>query len=766
RLLNVPVTIGEVHVSWNQYEPELAFEHVTILDKKTQKIPVFSIRRVRLDLNIFQSLLKHQWSLGRLNMTGAQLIVHQKPADQINIEGIGDFSVTDNLTGASMEANDVVTWIFSQSQLGLDDVNVRYVPLQGIAKSFTLNRLLLRNAKTTHTLAGQIVLNQDVQTTATFSTKWRGDITDLAHISGRIYLYLERISLPQWLKQFSWKHLRVMEGLGSIKIWIDWDAGQWQAVQSEFQFYELALQSQLTQKTRVVSRLSGSVGWKRQGDVQVVSGEDILIDFPKHLWPTTSFSAILVPASHNTVALQTLHIGYFDLEDTKELALASGFLPDAIQKKLLALNPVGEVQTLTMDLRLPATDMTHISFSTEFTHLHLNAFEKLPTFTDLSGAFAWDGQQGSLTLNSHSLSFSLDSIFENSLEFDRLTGLFQWQKRADGGWNLNAKNIIASNTDMTAEGDMTLVIPVKESPTINLSGTFSMKNAGRISNYLPLKIFDPDLVHWLRSAFQNGAVSSGKAIVQGKLSDFPFENGKNGKNGKGKFEIGGTIKGLDLKYAPGWPLVENINGTLLFSGSAMTAEIESGRVLNTPIAHVRGVIPYMGDKAPQVLTIQADPINADFAQQLRFIHESPLEKTVGTNLAGLDLTGPMQLVLKLSIPLKNPEATNVRGDVTMANATLRLPTWKLTLNNLRGAFHFTEELITATNIQGTLFDESAILNISTERPTKQTSFVKVSLQSRLNITALQKWLTVPIEKFAKGSTPYYVELHLVSHEHA
>ncbi|HLB57266.1 MAG TPA: DUF3971 domain-containing protein, partial [Gammaproteobacteria bacterium] len=369
-------------------------------------------------------------------------------------------------------------------------------------------------------------------------------------------------------------------------------------------------------------------------------------------------------------------------------------------------------------------------------------------------------QQGSLTVDSHPLSFILNSVFENPLQFDRLTGLLQWQKRAEGGWSIDAKNIIASNADMTAAGDMTLMIPAKESPTINLSSTFSMKNAGRISNYLPLKIFDPELVQWLRNAFQNGEVSSGKAIVQGKLSDFPFENGK------GKFEIGGTVKALNLNYAPGWPPVENINGTLLFSGSAMTAEIESGKILTTPLTHVRGVIPYIGDKAPQVLTVEADPINTDFAQQLRFIHESPLEKTLGTNLAGLDLIGPMQLVLKLSIPLKNPEAVNVRGDVTLANATLRLPTWKLALDNLHGAFHFTEKLITATNIQGTLFGENAALNISTERPTKQPGFVKVSLQSHLSMTALQKWLTVPIEKFVQGSASYYVELHLISHEYA
>jgi len=58
---------------------------------------------------------------------------------------------------------------------------------------------------------------------------------------------------------------------------------------------------------------------------------------------------------------------------------------------------------------------------------------------------------------------------------------------------------------------------------VNLSADFTLNQANNISRYLPLKIFDTTLVNWLEHAFLGGQAESGRAILNGRLTDFPFE---------------------------------------------------------------------------------------------------------------------------------------------------------------------------------------------------------------------------------------------------
>lgn len=754
-LLNTSITIGQIRISWETVEPQLIFEKVVIFSQRTHK-PTFQVQKVKINLNILRSVLNWQPIPERIIIKGLHVTLRQQKSGKVNVEGLEEFAVTDNFTGASVEANEAAGWIFSQRFLALDDVDVRYIPATGQSSSITLNQLSLNNNKGNHSLSGQAVLNQEVPTAMTVGIEWTGEATDLKNISANIYLYVEAISLPQWFSQQTWHHLRIKQGLGSAKIWARWDHEQLQKVQTRFQFYEIQVQSLLTHKLQVISRLSGHVGWKRQGNSQVIAGEDILIDFPQHLWPTTHFSAILAPDAQGMLTLQAFSMDYLDLADSKEVALASGLLSTSTQKVMTGLNPIGEVRALNMTMPSPLTDFDQMVLSAKFSEFSCNEFEKIPGITYITGTVAWDGKQGKLKLNGQNTSISFHSIFANTLTFERLAGTLNWQKNNDNTWLFDIKNIKAVNADIKTNADVNILVSKENAPSIDLSADFSVLNARNIQNYLPLKILEPDLIHWLKNAFQRGEIVSGKAILQGSLRDFPFDNKA------GKFLVSGTIKDLDLNYAPHWPQIQHINGILTFSGSSMMVDVDSGQIYDMQISQVHAMLPQLGGKGPSILNLQA-AIHGDLAQGLRFIHESPLQTTLGQDLAGLSVAGPMQLKINLSVPVAKTEETKVQGDLDILNVSLKLPAWDIAWNQVQGALHFTQDEVHASNLKGNLFGELAVLNLNTISPRRKTAFIKADLQSTINIAALEKWLHVPLTRYAQGATAYKAELHLISH---
>lgn len=784
QLLNAPVNIGQVHISWNGYAPQLTLDKVTILDKNTNK-PTFDIRQIKINGKILESLIKLEPISSYIKITGMDLTIRSKKSGALNVVGFGDIAITDNLLGGAHEANEVVAWIFSQPALALSDIHVTFFTRAGIKKSITLDELSLLNSNTTHLLSGKGSLNQDIPTGVELSVDWQGDHFDLETVSAKLYLYLEGISLPQWFKQQTWKNLQIKEGLGSAKIWLDWDKGQFQKIQTQLQLYHLNIYSLTTRQSQFISRLNGNFGWRRDGKNQIIAGNDILIDLPHHLWPTTSFSLTLplpheevtLPASVPMLALQlpskfdsfgfdnhvatfnmtpsikedpfSLRMSYVDLADMCSFALSSGLLPNELESKIISLKPRGEVAAIKFDFQ----DSVHLennSIAGEFTGLSWIGWEKYPGISALSGVFEWNGKKGSLVLDSKDMQLTYPTFFSNPVFLGNVTGRMEFQKDKKDTWILYSKNFDFSNDDLHANIKATVGIPKGESPLVDLVSNITMKKASHFIRYFPLKKADPDLSRWLLQAFHGGKFVSGKLIIQGRVSDFPFGNQN------GKFSMSADAEDLDFGYAPGWPSMKHVYGTIQFISHKMLFDIKSGLLQDIPVKNLHGEIPYIGPHEPQVLMLNG-VIDGNLTQGMQLIQQSPLKNKLSKEVSALQISGPMQLKLSVSIPLKKPENSVVIGDMTISQGTLSMPAWNMNMGNLNGMLHFTEKSVEANNVTGMLWGEPVAIQVNTQAP-----HVKIKMQGQLTESVLDSFLiNTPLANTIKGGTIYQAELQLV-----
>lgn len=758
QLLKRPIVIQELHVTWHRYEPELELNGVNVLNVQTQK-PALTIPTLTINFSLWSSLFHWQMMLDSIRIKGVHLTLRQQPSGLVNVEGFKDIAITDNFTGQSLNSDVIFAWIFSQSALVLRDIDIHFFDKNKQEKSITLDQLALQNNGNTHVLTGRAILNQSAPLSVTTRLKWQGDITDISHIKARLYLYVEGIYLPQWLEKKSWQNLQMRQGVGSAKIWASWNNNTWQKIQSQFQFYNLQAVSLITKKLLVIDRMSGNVGWKRDGENEILAGEDVFIDLPSHLWPVTNFTVKFSRTAEGMPNIKTISLGYLDVADSSALLQETGLLSKEYSDLLTVLDPHAELRFFQGNFQEPLTDPANISLSGTFNGLTLNAWKNFPAVTNLRGELAWTGKQGGLKLDSQNSTVELNQVFEDPLQFDQLSGVVHWQKDANGNWSFVAKKLSVVNQDAAASVDMTFLMPPNDSPTIHLTGDFNVKNVVNITSYLPLKIYDPALIKWLNAAFVSGHAQNGKVNLQGRLSDFPFDNGT------GTFMIGSDVDDVQLHYAPNWPDLRHLKGKLIFAGRSMAIDINSGQLLNIPLGAVHAEIPYFGDKQPQVVNVNTI-VQADFLQGLNFIQRSPLRDTLGKDLAALQLKGPMQLKLALMIPLHAPENAKVIGDTVLSNTILNLPAWKLTLDHLNGALHFTEDSVVATNVQGQIFNQPVTLTLATEQSPGQPNRVTANLQGDVSVAALQSWLALPLDKTAQGATHYQADLRLAAHKTA
>ena len=759
-LLQTPVTMTQVHISWYHFEPILVFQKIAIIDKKTSK-PAFEIHKLKINMSLIESLVQRKFLLENIILDGVSLTVYQKKSGQLHVKGLSHFSVQDNLTGTDVGANTVTTWILARPYLQLRNIAIQFVSDKQQKRFFTLTKLALKNTKTTHELNGQVILNQKTPTKATIQLLWAGDTLDILNNISRVqlYLYLESVSVRQWLDQnqnnpYTWRDLQIQQGLGSGKIWATWDHGQLQKIQTQFQCYEIQLKSVVTQKTVVISHASGNVNWQRDGDRQLVSGENISLDFPHHPWPMTHFSLTLLPKASGYY----LQAGYLDLADSSALALASGLLTEPMKKQLLQLNPKGEIRVLSIE-SADITQPEHNVYSAEFSGLSMNAWQRLPSINHMTGIISLDEHQGNVRLNSHQAIVDFNSIFPKPLFLDDLSGNFRWEKTTKDTWRIAVEKLQIKNADIDLSADMTMMLPKDTSPLLNLTGHFSFANVEKIENYLPMKLFEPPLVKWLPHRFQSGKIASSKVIVQGKLSDFPFEKGE------GKFLVDAAVENLEFEYAPEWPALHHLYGKLVFSGASMTVDTLSAQLFDIPLTQVHATIPYIGSAHPQILHLQT-LINTDISSGLRFIRTSPLQKTIGKNLEGMQLTGPMKLKLACIIPVRTPEQSQVIGDLQVSSAKLQLPDWNIELDHLAGALKFTEASIQTTKMQGYLFNKPITLGINTEHKPNTPPVVNVMLEGKIALPTFETWLRMPLAPYLTGEAIYTAELRIISPQYA
>lgn len=744
KVIDAPVTIEKVRISWFQYQPVISLKRVTVLDKKSNH-PALQVKNVHMMFSIPRSLWERTFVLSGIAVSGTEVTLHEGKDSEVSLEGfpsLGGYSSQPYQDESKV--SDVLKWIASEPRLILRDIDIRYTNQKNVVRNITLYDLHLNNDDEVHTISGKAILHQDVPTEIDVAIDWEGNPADYKHIQAKGYLYASGLGLKQWLQGYKFQGWHVDAGLSVAKVWFSWANNQLTSVQTVLTAYDLIVFNDADKTKHHIQRLSGDFGWKQVNGMQIIAADDVLIDLPDHLWPATSFYVELLPNSTGKLVPKMINLGYMDLKDIQyPLFSVTGLVTDDWKKKIKALQLQGNLDSV--NIKFNGVDLTPISLTASVSRVTFVPTDSYPGIKNFTGSIDWSKDNGKLTLQSLQTEIRLNEVFLQPLLFDHIAGNIEWVKNPSNNWQFTINGLQLQNDDVTLSANGLITVMPNQDVATNVHANFNMQQAKNITRYLPLKLFDKDLVGWLQQAFLSGTVTEGVAILRGPLKDYPFDKGN------GEFRIAGKVNNINLHYAPNWPMLNNLTGQLTFSGRGMVADIERGDIMQIPLSKVHAVIPYLGDDKPQELIVQSDPINTDFSQGLAFLHASPLEKTIGKMFATTKVHGPLQLTLGLNVPLSHPDDTKVKGLIALKDAEFNMVPWGLVLKHLQGQLEFTESTIVANHIQGKLFSQPLDLSLQTLPATKLTpSVIRATLTNKISINDLETWVKYPLKEMVQG----------------
>jgi uncharacterized protein (TIGR02099 family) len=358
------------------------------------------------------------------------------------------------------------------------------------------------------------------------------------------------------------------------------------------------------------------------------------------------------------------------------------------------------------------------------------------------------------------------TFFRAPLAVENIEGKIIWQNTKD---NLDARISKFKYQDawLALRGDLQFLFPPTAAlgqkakhaaPVVDMQLEFRLANLARAKLYYPVTKLPSDAAIWLDKAFVSSKSMMGSMILKGPLDKFPFDHNE------GRFLASANIRDVHLNYDSAWPPIKHLNGKLVFAKRSMVILTQDAKIMQVPIGFIKATIP---DLDIPTLSI-ASVINSDSSVGLKFINSSPLKETIASKLKAISLNGPMQLALKMIIPLSSllspkESKTKVDGCITLRANYLRPYELNFGLDNVQGELHFTENDLAADKLSGQLFNRPVELTVNTLH-TKSDTTVRVTVTGSAAIADIEKGFSVKLNSYVSGDFKYrgLLELHDLS----
>lgn len=265
------------------------------------------------------------------------------------------------------------------------------------------------------------------------------------------------------------------------------------------------------------------------------------------------------------------------------------------------------------------------------------------------------------------------------------------------------------------------------------------------SYYTPLPT-DPKLAKWLHNALLEGTITHGNFVIEGPQPSLQW---------KGNL----AYEGVKLRYAPLWPTIDNASGSVQIDPEKVQVEISKGSISSSPIQKATAVISPLGKG--QISSVKVEGIVQSYLESgLHFLEESPLKASVGTSLSALNPKGPMNLKLKLDIPLDQDKTNlSVDGILSTQKASFSFPERQIFLTDVSGDFHFTTALLESPKVKG-LLEGRPIEMVVTTTTQDGRNFLNMTTEGSTEVESLREQFHFPLLDKMEGQTKFSATLQL------
>ncbi len=735
RALGLPVRIGGITAAWDGLQPDLTLSEVTVADAEGR--PALAFSRIEAILN-WSSLARRQLRLSLLAIDEPVLHIRRDTKGGLLIAGI-PVSEGESDAGAA-------DWVLAQKRIRINGATLVWEDELRGAPPLVLEdlNLALDNNGSRHRFGLTALPPPELASRIDIRGDLRGD--DLARLDaweGKLFAELDYVDLAGWHRWLDYP-IALPKGKGAMRAWLSVEEGHLLDLTADLALSDVQLRLANNLPELRLTSLNGRLGGRLQTGGFAASAKGLSLGLADGTQvPPTDFSFDWQAAGERGSIRGSGTASRINLQRLSHLA---AYLPlDANSRKLLHdYAPTGEIADLRLSFAGNAESLTSYALRARFTDLGLRAQGYFPGFFGISGTLDASEKGGGITLNSQHSGVDLPSVFpEPRLSFDTLSAQVNW--KVDGGQvDIDLDKIQFAGHDAAGSARGSYRLSGDGPGTIDLTATLTRARGDVIWRYMPHSV-GTDTRTWLRRGITGGNASDAKLTLKGDLSRFPF------LDGSGTFLVTARAHDVSLDYAPGWPAIEHIDGTLRFAGAGMRVDAQRAALFGTHISNTVAEIDDFDAENP-LLTVRGK-VEGPTADFFRYINTSPVSESLEQATSDMRAVGNGVLDLALKIPLAKTEDSTVQGEYQFLDNQVTVDPALPPLTAVKGLLQFTDAGITVREITGQFLGGPVKVRADTRE-----GRVEVLATGALSAAQARKHYALPLFDNLSGSASWRAEV--------
>lgn len=379
----------------------------------------------------------------------------------------------------------------------------------------------------------------------------------------------------------------------------------------------------------------------------------------------------------------------------------------------------------------------------------------------ITGTLTLRPQHGSFQLENSQFTLTAPKLYRLPMMLTQMQGRLNWQ-RLEKFWQINTEEIQAIERGMQVKLSGSMDLPEQAMPQLHLRAELRNGKIARVHTYLPEQRL-PDTVSWLEKSLVGGEISEAYATLEGAADKLFDENTKN-------FIFKGLAKNAQLNFDPRYPPIHEIAATVDIVGRKLSVTAQQGRIFQSQLQYVLAEIPDLSADFPFLnITGKLAGTAQDGA---RYLQESPLKNNVDLEKGHVELSGAMELELKLVVPLAKASHNEeqVWGKLNFKDLKIKNTQLGITLQQAKGILLFDDKQLNAEQLKALLFNKPVTLGLKTTQ-VQGRNIVQVNLAGKADADFIKQQLSqidaefgnLPFYSHLQGATPWQLRLELPRH---
>ncbi len=688
----MPVEASQLSASWQNFGPTLEAHDIRAELKDGGE---FSVKRVTLALDVWQSLLHMRWQFRDLTFWQLRFRTNTP--------------ITSGGSDDSLEASHISDLFLRQfDHFDLRDSEVSFLTPSGQRAELAIPQLTWLNDPRRHRAEGLVSLSSLTGQHGVMQV--RMDLRDDEGLlsNGRVWLQADDIDLKPWLGKWMQDNIALETAQFSLEGWMTIDKGD---VTGGDVWLKQGGASWLGEKqthTLSVNNLTAHI--TRENPGWQFSIPDTRITMDGKPWPSGALTLAWIPEQDvggkdnkrsDELRIRASNLELAGLEGIRPLAAK---LSPALGDVWRSTQPSGKINTLALDIPLQAADKTR--FQASWSDLAWKQWKLLPGAEHFSGTLSGSVENGLLTASMKQAKMPYETVFRAPLEIADGQATISWLNN-DKGFQLDGRNIDVKAKAVHARGGFRYLQPANDEPWLGILAGISTDDGSQAWRYFPENLMGKDLVDYLSGAIQGGEADNATLVYGGNPQLFPY------KHNEGQFEVLVPLRNAKFAFQPDWPALTNLDIELDFINDGLWMKTDDVNLGGVRASNLTAVIP---DYSKEKLLIDAD-IKGPGKAVGPYFDETPLKDSLGATLQELQLDGDVNARLHLDIPL-NGELVTAKGEVTLRNNSLFIKPLDSTLKNLSGKFSFINGDLQSEPLTASWFNQPLNVDFSTKEGAK------------------------------------------------